>query len=151
MTAMNGSPQEGQRYEYRVAAWRARGRIVYAAILMLLALYGIYEGVHRHQPALIVFGVSIPIIIIFLHMQLRRVVRYIQFLPDSRIEFGRWGGSTVLAASDLRSLRPPKLGYGVATLRYSGGKLLVVTQMDGWSEALATLRQLNPSVDIRGF
>jgi hypothetical protein len=146
----NSVSPEG-RYEYRVDPWRARARLIFGSLLTILALYAIYRGMIQSQFALVITGVAIPLVLSFLALQLQRVVRYIQFLPGGQIEFGRWRGAKVIPASDIRSLRPSRTGYGAATLLHRGGRLLIVSQMDGWTEVIARLRELNPSVEIHGF
>jgi hypothetical protein len=138
-------------YEYRPERWRSTGRAVGVVATIGLGLTGMVYGIVQEDVVTVIYGATLCLIVGFLVVRLRTVVRGVRFISGLQVEFRRPAGSVVLQASDLLSLRAPPRGLGVAVLRHRGGSLRVVTRINGWHEVITRLKRLNPSIDVRGI
>ena len=138
-------------YEYHTPKWKRRFQVVYAIVIASIVVFSLVLGIRRHEISLVLGGIGLPAILSLIALLGRRTARRVRFLPGSRVELSGPGRTIVVDASDLLSLKASAFGLGAAVLRYRNGKLPVITQIDGWHEIVAELKQLNPKMQIRGF
>jgi hypothetical protein len=79
-----------------------------------------------------------------------RVPTEIRLGEDGSIEFRGRKGSQKLQVADLRNISP-SISKMAVKVRHTGGKVRIPNRFRGFYDFLATVKQINPSVAIKGF
>ena len=94
-------------------------------------------------------GVSAPLLLVLL-----RIPFEISINDDRTIGFRSWTGTVTLRPEEILSIRtggffdPQRRQLRI---RHKGGKWCLVNAFSDFSDFLATLKVLNPAVEIKGF
>lgn len=74
----------------------------------------------------------------------------ITLAEDGWVEFRGRRGTRRVQVADLRTITPG-VGRMAVKVRHAGGKLRMPNRFRGFYDFLATVKQINPSVAIKGF
>jgi hypothetical protein len=55
-----------------------------------------------------------------------------------------------LSVGDILSIKAPMLSPGFVNVRHRGGMIHLMSRMDGFHDLIATLKSINPSIEVKG-
>lgn len=79
-----------------------------------------------------------------------RVPFEIKMLDDNSLEFRGILGRTTVSPQDIKSIKAEPLSVGFLNLKYTKGNIRLHNRMTGLYELIATVKSLNPDVEIKG-
>jgi hypothetical protein len=79
-----------------------------------------------------------------------RIPFEIKVRDDAMIEFRSVLGRTTISPGAIKSVRAKSYALGFIDVVHGGGTVHLLSQMDGFHDFIATLKSLNPAVQIQG-
>ncbi|SRR6266567_3916364 len=124
-----------------VAAW------IFAAVVgIIVASVG---GFGSDGPPAVAFLVMLVVALFTAYMWLR-IPFEIGVRDDAIIEFRGVLRRVTIPAIEIKSVRAKRYALGFIDVVHEGGTVHLLSQMDGFHEFIATLKSLNPAVQIQG-
>ena len=137
---------------YRIPGWVhwMRGG---AKVLLTTAAGVAYVAAVSHPtpmgPRLLLLALIVSFGWLF-YVRLPKMPTEIEIAQDGWVHFRGRRGSTRVHVASIQSIGQ-KVGRRTVRLRYNGGRLLLPNRFRGFYDFLATVKGLNPAIDIRGF
>ncbi len=79
-----------------------------------------------------------------------RIAFDIRIRDDAKIEFRSLFRTTVVSPAEIKSIRAKRYALGFVDIVHLKGTVHLLSQMDGFHEFIATVKSLNPAVEIKG-
>jgi hypothetical protein len=86
----------------------------------------------------------------FLSYMWLRVPFEIRVRDDSTIEFRSMFRTTVVSPREIKSVRAKRYSVGLVDVAHQRGAVHLLNQMDGFHDFIATIKSINPAVEIKG-
>lgn len=139
--------------EYKLyLTWTARLLSVGIPIGMSVALVAVTLG-------LVSTGVDVGVlafllvwiaVMVFTAMYLLRLPTRIGLSDDGRVRFKGRLRDFVVGVGEIESIKPGRNSIGFLEIKTRRGSIMILNQFDGFHEFLARLKELNPTVELRG-
>jgi hypothetical protein len=79
-----------------------------------------------------------------------RIPVEIRIDETSRVHFRSVIRRQTLNMVDILSIKTPMLSPGFVDVRYRGGTIHLMSRMDGFHDFIATLKSMNPAIEVKG-
>jgi len=113
------------------------------------SIFGALGGFGPDGPPAVAF-LALLVVPLFIAYMWLRVPFEIKVRDDSIIEFRSVFRRTAISPLEIRSVRAKPYALGFIDIVHTGGTVHLLNQMDGFHEFIATLKSLNPAVQIQG-
>jgi hypothetical protein len=117
---------------------------IFGAVLMFIGTYDL------DAPGLTLMAILLPIPAVLIAMQWWRLPTRIQLFEDGRVRFESWVRKTEVNVGDICAIKPGSWSPGYLDVTTRRGKIRILTQYEGFHDFIARVKQLNPTVEIRG-
>ncbi len=74
----------------------------------------------------------------------------IRVRDDAKIEFRSVFRATVVSPAEIKSIRAKLYAMGFVDVTHAKGTVHLLNQIDGFHELVATIKSMNPAVEIKG-
>ncbi len=112
-------------------------------------VYGAVGGFGSDGPPAVAFLVMLVVALFTAYMWLR-IPFEITVRDDCVIEFRSVLRRVAISPIEIKSVRAKRYALGFIDVVHEGGTVHLLSQMDGFHEFIATLKSLNPAVQIQG-